>query len=684
MNNASVSTRVNRLAQESSPYLLQHAHNPVDWYPWGEEAFQRARDEDKPIFLSIGYSSCHWCHVMEKESFEDDRVAAILNRHFICIKVDREERPDVDEIYMTAVQMITGRGGWPLSVFLTPQLMPFHGGTYFPPEDRYGLPGFRRMIEHIADLWENDRVALMENAIGLTQEIQRFNSEPKISTHDLTPDLLNGAIRELENDFDPKWGGFGGAPKFPPSPALDLLLRQYVRTRRDHLLEMVTVTLDRMATGGIHDHLAGGFHRYSVDAQWMVPHFEKMLYDNALLSRIYLESFLVTGKDLYRRVAVETMDYVLAEMTDSSGGFFSAQDADSEGEEGKFYLWAYDEVKEILGTDASLFCDYYGITPEGNVENRNVLHLVLDDEKSRERLDSMKSKLLAARNQRVHPGRDEKIIAAWNGMMISSLVRGWEVLGDSRYRIAAEKAGDFICKQMISGRKLSHLYAKGGNRISGYLDDYANVINSFVDLYEGTFDICWLDAADCIAMKMIDLFWDAEGFAFFLTAREHESPIARTKPLTDSAIPSGNATAALALLRLHVLLRKDVYHEKAMHILRCAHSLMREAPRALLAMFEALDYATHPVCEIALVGDPENSDLKNLREVAYRRFLPAKAIALINPESLDADFMQQCVPLLNSKVMMHGKPTAYVCRNFTCKPPVSNPVALDDLLQHEE
>ena len=601
-----VPRHTNRLAGETSPYLLQHAHNPVDWYPWGTEALERAKKENKPIFVSIGYSACHWCHVMERESFEDTETAEILNRHFIAVKIDREERPDLDEIYMTSVQMITGRGGWPLSVFLTPDLKPFYGGTYFPPQSVQGMPAFKTVLNRMAELWRDRRDGVTHNAEQMLLALRDSASvEPSDSG---LPDrsVPLRAAAELGREFDPRWGGFGGPPKFPPSAAIALLLRQYSHTGEKSLLEMATVTLDRMAFGGMYDQLGGGFHRYSVDAHWLVPHFEKMLYDNALLSRAYLEAWQATNKELYRRVAAETLDYVLRDMTDAAGGFHSAEDADSEGEEGKFYVWTEDEIEALLGQeDGALFSRYYGVSKAGNFEGRNILHVPLDPpvppggenvsrEQARTRLEPLRRKLLARREKRVRPGKDDKVLAAWNGMMISALARGYQVTGDDRYLKAATRAADFVLSRMVRDGVLMRTYrglggpdGRGTAKLPGYLDDYAEVAGGLIDLYEAGFDRRWLQAADELADKMLADFWDQENGGFFYTSAAHKNLLVRTKPFYDGAVPSGNATATLVLLRLSRLLDNRDYWSKAEKVLPI-HGGLDSRPRA--------GAPEHPLC----------------------------------------------------------------------------------------
>ncbi|NQU20095.1 MAG: thioredoxin domain-containing protein [Candidatus Nealsonbacteria bacterium] len=685
----------NRLAGQTSPYLLQHVHNPVNWYPWGKEALARARKENKPIFLSIGYSACHWCHVMERESFEDAETAKILNEHFIAIKVDREERPDVDEIYMTAVQAMTGRGGWPLSVFLTPDLKPFFGGTYFPPETRHGMPGFKTVLTRVAEIWRTQPDDVAHNSEQLVKAI-RANATIDASESDLPDDaVLSGAAVLLSRQFDPEWGGFGGAPKFPPSGAIALLLRQHAHSGDDRLLRMATVTLDRMARGGMYDQLGGGFHRYSVDARWLVPHFEKMLYDNALLCEVYLEAWQVTGNDLYRRVAAGILDYVVRDMTDARGAFHCAEDADSEGVEGKFYVWQSDEIMAVLGDkDGTLFCDYYGVSAEGNFEGHNILNVPrspaeflrgkdLTEAQFQDRLAEMRQKLLDRRSRRVRPGKDNKILAAWNGMMISALARGYQVLGDQRYLDAARNAADVVLTDMVRDGQLQRAYRKTGT-LPGYLDDYAEMADGLVDLYQADFDLGWLRAADELTGRMVADFWDTKDGSFFFTSAAHKDLLVRTKPFYDGAVPAGNSTATLVLLRLAKLLDNRDYADKAETVLRSMGNEMQARPQAALNLLRALDFHLRPTREIAVVGSATDRQTRNFLDIIHGRFLPNKILALREPGTDESDAIDEFVPLLKGKQMIAGKTTVYVCENYTCKAPVNDPAALERILTTPE
>ena len=688
------------MARETSPYLLQHAHNPVDWYPWGEEAFSRARKENKPIFLSIGYSACHWCHVMERESFEDPTIAGILNAHFIAIKVDREEHPDLDQIYMAAVQMMTGGGGWPLNVFLTPDLKPFYGGTYFPPEDSYGRPGFGKLLVRIAKVWHENPDEVLGNAEELTGAIRSTAESPTAPSGALDAAVLAQAVAELERDFDSVWGGFGSAPKFPPSGAIAVLFRQYLHTGNATLLDMATLTLDRMASGGVYDQLGGGFHRYSTDERWLVPHFEKMLYDNALLARTYLEAWQLTGKNLYRHVTTDTLDYVLREMTDAGSGFHSAQDADSEGEEGKFYVWRPDEVKAVLGDeDGALFCEYYGVTEGGNFEGRSILNVPRELGESAQargitpkdleaRLAKLRHKLRETRDGRVRPGKDDKVLAAWNGMTISALARGYQALVEERFLKAAERAADFVLTAMVRDDALVRTYrgqgdraAEGAGKLPAYLDDYAEMAGGLVDLYEATFDVRWLDAADRLTRRMVVDFWDEEHGGFFYTSAAHKNLLVRTKPYCDGAVPSGNSTATLVLLRLSTLLDNTAYYGKAEATLRSMRDLMLAHPRAYLNLLCAADFYLHPTREIAIAGRRDSADTRRFLEIIHGRFVPNKVLALAESGGSASAAVEKRIPLLSDKTMIAGKAAVYVCENYTCKRPATCVAALVRILE---
>lgn len=674
----------NRLKNETSPYLLQHADNPVDWYPWGEEALAASREQDKPILLSIGYSSCHWCHVMAHESFEDPNLAATMNEHFINIKVDREERPDLDAVYMTAVQMLSGQGGWPMTVFLTPDMRPFYAGTYFPPEDRPPMPGFGRILDLVADAYRERREDIDETAERISDELNH-HFQAAIEGLAISPLILDDGARSLALKFDQSNGGFGNEPKFPPSMTLEFLMRTYVRTGSNRALEMVKFTLDRMARGGIYDQIGGGFHRYSVDAIWLVPHFEKMLYDNALLSRIYTLAYQATGQDLYRRIAEQTFGYVLREMTSPEGGFYSAQDADSEGVEGKFYVWTYPEFEAVLGQrDASIAKRYFGIMPDGNFEGKNILTGPGDPERitgqfgmSLDELDStiagIRDKLYQARSQRVWPGRDDKVLTSWNALMLRSIAEGATVFGRADLLEVAVRNAQFIRDNLYQDGHLLRTYTAGQAKLNGYLEDYAYLIDALLSLYEATFDASWIAWAQELTDTLVKEFWDAENGGFFSTGTSHEVLVARPKELFDSATPSGNSVAVDVLLRLSHLLGKNDYRERGMSVLEKHGMLAKEYPHGAARLLLAYDFALSSPREIAVVGDPSAEATQSLLAVVQQPYLPHKVVALRHP---GRDDEAATIPLLEGRDQIVGKAAAYVCRNFTCEQPVTDPAAL--------
>jgi uncharacterized protein YyaL (SSP411 family) len=682
----------NHLINETSPYLKQHAYNPVDWYPWGPEALDRARKLDWPIFLSVGYSACHWCHVMEHESFEDPDVAKILNDHFVSIKVDREERPEIDQIYMNAVQMMTGQGGWPMSVFLTPDLKPFYGGTYFPPDDRYGRPSFRRLLVTLIDAWHSRREEITNQAGEITEHLQRVGTLDLSTSGDLSStgaDLIRHAMSALSRAFDSRYGGFGSAPKFPHAMELRVLLRASKRFGSEDALNMARLTLDRMAMGGMYDQLGGGFHRYSTDQHWLVPHFEKMLYDNALLSVAYLEAFQLTGEPHYREVVEETLDYVLREMTSPEGPFYSTQDADSEGVEGKFYVWSASDVEQVVGKEsADLFGEVYDVTPEGNWEGHNILNRAKTYEQYaklrrtteaeiRSSLAQAKKKLLETRGHRVWPGRDEKVLTAWNGLMIDALAIAAMVLERPPYIEAAQKAADFIWTRMrgSEGRLLRTYMAGSEPKLNAYLEDYAFLLNALVSIYEADHDPRWIDNALSLAGVMIDQFWDADKGAFYFTGRDHEPLISRTKDPHDSSIPSGNSMAVTALLRLYHLTGKSELREKAEITLKLFQGLMGEMPSAAGQMLIALDFYLGPVQEIAVIGNPANEETRRVLHAVHARFRPNKVLAVKSPEDL-SNAVAEMIPLLREKRSL-GLVTTYVCRDFVCQAPLVGAEAVE-------
>jgi uncharacterized protein YyaL (SSP411 family) len=626
---------VNRLAGETSPYLLQHAANPVDWYPWGEEALARARDEDRPILLSIGYAACHWCHVMEHESFEDAETAAVMNEHFVNVKVDREERPDLDSVYMDAVVALTGHGGWPMTVFLTPAGEPFYGGTYFPPEPRHGLPSFRQVLVAVAQAYRERRAEVWQSAGRLVESV-RASSELAPSSEPLASSLLSEATRALERSFDPEWGGFGGAPKFPPASVLELLLRRGE-------LDPVAKTLDGMAAGGMYDLVGGGFHRYSVDEQWLVPHFEKMLYDNALLVSAYLHGWVVTGEERYRRVVVETVEYMLRELALPDGAFASSQDADTDGVEGLTYTWT-----EAEGVPAELLRPFE--------HGRSIVRGELDPE--------LRARLLDERLRRPQPARDDKAIAAWNGLALAALAEAGRRLGDPAVLGAARRLGEFLLGPLSApDGRLRRSWRDGRASSPGYLEDYADVAHGLLELHVATGELRWLEEASRLARLAVDLFADDERGGFFMTARDAERLVARKKDLDDNPVPSGNSMLAHVLLRLARICGDDELERRAAGVLRLLHRGLTRAPSAFGWALCALDLYLAPPRELAIVGSPEDE----VARAALSRFEP-NAVVAFGPS--------EAVPLLAGKGLVDGKPAVYVCERFACRAPVTDPADL--------
>jgi uncharacterized protein YyaL (SSP411 family) len=672
----------NRLINESSPYLLQHAHNPVDWYPWGDEAFERAAREDKPVFLSIGYSTCHWCHVMEVESFDNEQIAKIMNENFVSIKVDREQRPDVDQIYMRAVQIMTGSGGWPLSVFLTADGKPFYGGTYFPPTDRYGRIGFERLLLTIADAWKNRRQELMDSAGKMSQflaESVGAGEEVKLSA-----DVLTKAFNYSESIFDSTYGGFGAAPKFPQPTGLSMLLGYWQRAGENPALDMVEKTLDEMAKGGIYDHIGGGFHRYSTDARWLTPHFEKMLYDQALISKVYLQAFQITKKKRYAEVVREIFDYVLRDMTDTEGGFYSAEDADSEGREGTFYLWKPEQINSVLSKEeAEIFNTYYDVTKRGNFEeNKTILNIAVSMEdlerkfqKKRDEtaatLASARLKVFTERQGRIRPHRDDKIITAWNGLMISSLAYGGAVLQERKYILAAERAADFVLENLYKDGRLMRYYRNGKAIQPGFLDDYTFTILGLLDLYEATFDIRWLVKARQLTEEMIGLFADEDKGGFFLTGNDSEKLIARSKPDYDGAIPSGNSAAALGLLRLGRITMNTQFLEQGEKTLKLFSQQLEQNHIYLSMMLTALNFWLGPTQEIVIAGDADAPETKQMLNLVRGAFLP-NSVLLLHTQNSESSKLYSTIPFIKNQTAINDKTTAYVCENYVCSQPVNN------------
>lgn len=702
-------TSSNRLIHEKSPYLLQHAHNPVDWYPWGEEAFRKARTEDKPIFLSVGYSTCHWCHVMEKESFMNSEIAKFLNEHFVSIKVDREERPDIDGIYMQAVMAISGSGGWPMSVFLTTELKPFYGGTYFPPEDGWGRPGFMTVLKTIHHKWVHDRENLERVGNEIVKALEKAVRDKK-PPRELHPRILDRGFEELLQQFDPLHGGFGAPPKFPRSHALSFLLRYWERTGNDRALQMVEKTLQAMADGGLYDQLGGGFHRYSTDEQWVVPHFEKMLYDQALLSRTYVEAFQATGKKEYAMTARGIFDYVLSHMRDSRGGFYSAEDADSAPDpshphlktEGAYYLWTEGELDSTLnGEETAIVKYFYGIRSAGNAPHdphgefygKNVLFKARSlaqtaqafgksEDEIQEVLESGKRRLLKARQHRLRPHLDDKVLTDWNALMISSLAYGGRALGESRYVEAAKCSCDFLLRTLKhSDGRLFHRWREGEKAVGGFLDDYAFLVVALTDLYEASFETQYLADAINLAHTMHRLFWDNERGGFFFSASDSGREIVQTKWIYDSAVPSGNSMAAYGLVRLGRLVGKEEFERWARQSVEAFSSEIAHFPSAYPQMLMALELLLEPSREVVVAGDPTEEGTRQMLCLLHQGFYPRQVVLLHPADSAAAQQIEKLAPFIAEKIPQNSQPTAYVCQDHTCKNPVTNATQLAALLK---
>jgi len=669
----------NRLVNQKSPYLLEHAYNPVDWYFWGEEAFAKAKAEQKPIFLSIGYSTCHWCHNMAHESFEDPKIAAILNEKFVPIKVDREERPDIDEIYMKAVTTLTGHGGWPLSVFLTPDLKPFYGGTYFPPAPRHGLPAFPEVLNFISDTWKTKRQEVVQSSEEITKAIGEGYA---LKEGTLSKLLLDNAYAVVLSAHDSQFGGFGRPPKFPLPSYLGFLLRYNARTGKGPALNPVIKTLDSMAAGGIHDHLAGGFHRYSTDRYWLVPHFEKMLYDNALLARVYADAYRATRMERYAVTARNSLEWILEEMTSPEGGFFSAEDADTHEGEGYYYTWTPAEVSQVLGKeDGAVFCEYYGVSPEGNFEGgRSILSVVTTPEKTAAKLgltpeqvekalERGRRALLKARRERNRPKVDDKVLASWNGLAISGFACAYQALQDERYLSAAKKSADFILTRLVkkgTSPMLSRRYRDGDVAIEGNLEDYSFLVAGLLDLYEASFERRWMSAAITLAEEMVGLFWDADGGGFFLKPPGGE--IVAIKEGYDGPTPSGNSVAALDLLRLAEFTGNQNYRETAETTMKLFADPMESTPTGYLEMLAAVDFSFGSK-EIVVAGGWGPAEANVMVREIQTRYLPTKVLALADGDAALAQ-------LIEGKASIKGMPTVYVCENFACKAPVTDILAL--------
>ncbi|MBI4430917.1 MAG: thioredoxin domain-containing protein [Candidatus Omnitrophica bacterium] len=703
--------RKNRLAKEKSPYLLQHAENPVDWYPWGAEAFEKAKKEDKPMFLSIGYSTCHWCHVMEHESFENEDIAKVMNENYVSIKVDREERPDVDQIYMQAVMALTGSGGWPLSVFITPELKPFYGGTYFPPDDRWGRPGFKSLLLSVAEAWKSKRQDVISTAADLTEVLRNIRKDRPQGELDQL--VLKKAFEQLQMNFDARSGGFGSAPKFPRSHLLSLLFRYWKRTKdnvgavHEPPLQMAEQTLVEMAKGGMYDQIGGGFHRYSTDANWRIPHFEKMLYDQALLARTYLEAYQITKKETYAAVAREIFEYVLRDLTHPEGGFYSAEDADSlppggtEKREGAFYLWSESELKELLEADSAKAIIYqFGAEPAGNARSdpqgefkglntlyqahsieETARYLNWSVEKTKNTLERSKKKLFETRLKRPRPHLDDKVLVDWNGLMISSFAFGARVLNDDRYRQAAERAADFILSHLVAkNERLLHRFRDGEAGIDGKLEDYAFFVNGLLELYEATFDMKYLREAKRLTDITIDLFWDAESAGFYMTPKDGEALITRPKELYDGAIPSGNSFALLNLLRLGRLTMNEAYEKYAENMIKAFSAEVESAPTAYPQFLSAFDFAMGPSKEIVIAGGTDATGAIEMINEVFSRFIPNKVVAFRPPSESAVRDIAELIPFIEDQRPLDGKATAYVCENYICKLPTTDMEQFEALL----
>jgi uncharacterized protein YyaL (SSP411 family) len=682
----------NHLIQEKSPYLLQHAENPVDWYPWNKEAFQKAREEDKPVLLSIGYATCHWCHVMAHESFEDPEVARLLNQFFVSIKVDREERPDIDQIYMSACQALTGQGGWPLTIFMTSEGDPFFAGTYFPKSSRMGMVGFTDLLQKIAGLWRRDRERILRGSQEIRQAIEKVDQRGATGPA-LDQGVLKKGYQQFRKTFDENWGGFGAAPKFPTPHHLTFLLRWYRRSGDPEAGRIVERTLEAMRRGGIFDQVGLGFHRYSVDEKWLIPHFEKMLYDQALLAMAYTEAYQALKKREYREVTRDIFTYVLRDMTSPEGGFYSAEDADSEGHEGRFYVWKPGEIKGHLGeVQGDLFCRFYGITPEGNFEeNSSVPHISqslpdfaehekLDRQYLEESLKSAREKLFRVRKERIHPLKDDKIITSWNGLMIAALAKGSQAFQDADYSRAASRAADFFLNALRTpSGGIFRRYRRGDVAIPGFLEDYAFFVWGLIELYEATFQVPYLEEALLLHRVMMDLFWDQERGGFYFTGRENEELITRPKELYDGATPSGNSVAALNLWRLARMTGNGDWEKKADQMIRVFSSPVADAPMAYTQFLNFLDFAWGPSQEIVVAGGPDEEETRAVRALIQQRFQPNK-ILLFRPGGDAGRKLSALCPFVTGMRPIDGKTTVYICENYACKSPVTDPDALPAVL----
>ncbi|MBD3335660.1 MAG: DUF255 domain-containing protein [Candidatus Eisenbacteria bacterium] len=682
----------NRLAGATSPYLLQHADNPVSWWPWCDEALDLARRENKPILVSIGYAACHWCHVMAHESFENPEIAAVMNDGFVCIKIDREERPDLDEIYLSAVQMMTGQGGWPLNVFLTPDLKPFFGGTYFPPDSRYGRPGWPEVLRAVRATYDEKREEVETAASRITEQLSRISRRAADADRALNAELIERGLTALRRSFDEAHGGFGAPPKFPRTMDLTLVMRRFAATKDEGLLKILTGTLDKMAAGGIYDQLGGGFHRYSTDERWLVPHFEKMLYDNALLARLYAEMYQVTGESRYAAVARETIEFVRREMTSPEGGFYSTLDADSEGEEGEYYVWRPEEIEAVLGPeDARLFGRMFDVDEAGHMEGKSIPHRVKSvaemaavagesAEAMERKVAQWRTQLLEARSKRVRPGLDDKILTDWNGLMISACARAGRILNDPDVVAAGRRAAEFILEKLTKKSRLLHAYRKGQAAISGMLDDYAFLVAGLIDLWEATFDVRWLEEAQRLQRIQDGLFRDQESPGYF-QAVDSSDLLVRMKSGHDASVPAGNAVAALNLLRLSRLTGRAEFDARAREILRAFAENMEQIPQAYSQMLIALDFALNPSQEVVVVGTLDSDTTHALAQVVWEKYLPNAVVAGIPVDaSGNAAGPLAELPLGEGRRAVNGAAAVYVCENYACQKPATTPLELREVL----
>jgi uncharacterized protein len=670
----------NRLAHETSPYLLQHANNPVDWYPWGPEALARARNEDKPILLSIGYAACHWCHVMEHESFEDAPTAALMNERFVSIKVDREERPDLDGIYMQAVQAMTGHGGWPMTVFLTPEGVPFYGGTYFPKDDRHGMPSFTRILQSVSNAYRSKRDDVARTSASV-REMYAVATEGTRSAGPLTPELLDRAYRSLAERYDEQNGGFDGAPKFPQTMSLDFLLRYWARRGTEQALSIALTSFKKMARGGIYDQVGGGFARYSVDERWLVPHFEKMLYDNALLIRLGAHLWQAAKDSEVRRVVEETINWAIREMRSPEGGFYSSLDADSEGHEGKFYVWSAEELDTVLGDDAGLARAYWGVTPDGNFEGKNILSVngdrraiaakfSLSEPELDARIAAAAARLYDLRAQRIWPGLDDKILTSWNGLMVRGVADAARAFGNDAYRNTAVDSATFLFRELCRDGRVYRSYKNGEARIAGYLEDYASLGLAALAVYEMTFDAAWLDRSRAMSDATVQWFWSDDAGAFYDTASDHEQLITRPREVPDNATPSGTSLAVELLVRLAELLHDVDARRRATYVIETLAPAIGRYPSAFGHLLGAADMSINGAVELAIVGEPGASDFVALERVAADYYVPSLVLAGGSPRSDDA------IALLSGREARGGHATAYVCRAYTCDEPATSPELL--------